>query len=74
MTTLAAPLPLAVCAVVLALASATSSILAGKLPSVLRTISLPLFGLAGLSAMAGGITALLDSAANVSIALPVGLP
>jgi hydrogenase-4 component B len=60
-------------AVGLALLSAVVSLFSARVPRVLRTLAMPLFGLAGLVALGAGLAALLDG--GVSIAqLPLGLP
>jgi hydrogenase-4 component B len=71
--TMETPLALAGFAVLLSLASAMVSLLAGRIPAVLRRVSTPLLGLSGLVALAAGIMALiLGGAAQAT--LPFGLP
>jgi hydrogenase-4 component B len=68
-----APLLLAMLAVVLALLSALVSQLAPRIPQLLRTLALPLFGLAGLAALGAGLNTLwLDN--PITTTLPLGLP
>ncbi len=64
---------LAAAAVALAMTSAAVSLLAGRIPRLLRTLSMPLFGLAGLAALAAGLGALGGTGAVVA-QLPMGLP
>jgi hydrogenase-4 component B len=66
-------LPGAALAVGLALASAALSLGAGRCPSLLRRLALPLFGLSGLAALAAGALAL-GSGAVARAELPLGLP
>ncbi len=66
-------LVLAALAVALALASAVSSLLVVRWRRVLRLLALPLFGLAGLAALAAGLTALLTGEVGTAT-LPLGLP
>jgi formate hydrogenlyase subunit 3/multisubunit Na+/H+ antiporter MnhD subunit len=64
---------LAALAVTLALASAGVSLIASRVPRVLRFVAMPLIGLAGLAALAAGLWALL-AGGEVSAILPLGLP
>ena len=66
-------LALAGIAVLLALASAVSSLLAGRMPATLRLVATPLLGLAGLVALAAGVMALVLGG-SVATTLPLGLP
>jgi len=66
-------LSLAAAAVGLALASAATSLSAGRFPRVVRVLVLPLFGLAGAAALAAGLVALLKGGV-VTATLPFGLP
>jgi len=68
-----AALILAALAVALALASAASSLLAVRRRRALRLLALPLFGLAGLAALAAGLAALLTGEVGTAT-LPLGLP
>jgi len=70
---MSAALLLVATAVGLALASAAVSLASGAWPSVLRRVGMPLFGLAGLAAFAGGLTALVQGEV-VTATLPLGLP
>jgi formate hydrogenlyase subunit 3/multisubunit Na+/H+ antiporter MnhD subunit len=60
-------------AVGLALASAAVSLASGYWPGVLRRVGMPLFGSAGLAALAGGLTALVQGEV-VTATVPLGLP
>jgi len=64
---------LAELAVGLALASAGVSLLAGPAPRVLRWVAMPLFGIAGLAALAAGLGAL-GQPTPLTATLPLGLP
>jgi hydrogenase-4 component B len=66
-------LSLAALAVALALASAATAIFAAWAPRLLRKLAMPLFGLAGLAALAAGLSALWQGGA-VTATLPLGLP
>lgn len=66
-------LVLAALAVVLALMSSAVSLGAARMPWILRTLAMPLFGLAGLSALAAGLVALVEGGA-ITTTLPLGLP
>jgi hydrogenase-4 component B len=57
----------------LALTSAALSLLSAHYPRMLRLLVLPLFGLAGLVALAAGLTALLQGSV-ATMTLPLGLP
>ncbi|MGE0080513.1 MAG: hydrogenase 4 subunit B [Thiohalomonadaceae bacterium] len=72
MTTSAA-LSLVMLAVVLALASSVASLFAARKPTVVRLLAMPLFALAGVAALAGGLGALLGGEV-VTATLPLGLP
>jgi hydrogenase-4 component B len=67
------PMTLAELAVGLALTSAGVSLFAGRAPHVLRHLAMPLFGLAGLAALAAGLGALLHPV-PLTATLPLGLP
>ncbi|EXJ13516.1 hydrogenase 4 subunit B [Imhoffiella purpurea] len=60
-------------ALLLALGSAGVSLLAGRRPLVLRQVAMPLFGLAGVSAVLSGLFALLGDGSATTV-LPLGLP
>lgn len=64
---------LAALAVALALASSVASIFATWVPRILRTLALPLFGLAGLAALAAGAGTLWTGDV-ITATLPLGLP
>lgn len=64
---------LAAAAVALALASSAVSAFAGRIPRLLRTVAMPLFGLAGLAATAAGLIALTQHGV-ITAELPLGLP
>ena len=66
-------LALAGLAVLLALASAVVSLLAGRVPAVLRLVATPLLGLAGLAALMAGVMTLILGG-TVQTTLPLGLP
>jgi hydrogenase-4 component B len=66
-------LALAGLAVALALGSALLSLLAGRVPTVLRLVATPLLGLCGLAALGAGLTALVLGG-SVQTTLPLGLP
>ncbi len=66
-------LTLAGLAVALALTSAVTSLLAGRVPAALRLVATPLLGLAGLAALTAGVSALLAGGV-ASTTLPLGLP
>lgn len=66
-------LSLAALAVLLALASAAVSVFAAWAPSVLRTLVMPFFGLAGLVALVSGLSALFQGGVSTAT-LPLGLP
>ncbi|MFT5394113.1 MAG: hydrogenase-4 component B, partial [Gammaproteobacteria bacterium] len=68
------PMSLAAAAVAIALASAASAAFAARTPRVLRSVTLPLFGLAGFSALAAGLMVLITSAPPSTAVLPAGLP
>jgi formate hydrogenlyase subunit 3/multisubunit Na+/H+ antiporter MnhD subunit len=63
----------AVMATGLALATAVLSLFASRSPGILRRVVMPLFGLAGLFALAAGLSALVHGAA-ATMTLPLGLP
>jgi hydrogenase-4 component B len=67
------PLTLAAVAVALALMSALSALLTAKYPRLLRSVSAPLFALAGLAALMSGVNALVEGSV-VRVELPLGLP
>lgn len=60
-------------AVLLALASAATALLARRVPATLRLVATPMLGLAGLAALAAGVTALLLGG-SIQTTLPFGLP
>jgi hydrogenase-4 component B len=66
-------LALAALAVLLAIGSSVLSLLAERAPQTLRLLSLPLFAMAGLAAMAAGLAALFQHGAATAT-LPLGLP
>jgi len=68
-----AALWLAGVATILALLSAAVSLLAMRAPHVLRLVVMPLFGLAGLTALAAGLAALAQGG-TATAELPLGLP
>jgi hydrogenase-4 component B len=68
-----AGLLLATLAVALALTSSAVSLGAARMPWILRTLAMPLLGLAGLSALAAGLVALAEGGA-ITTTLPLGLP
>ncbi len=70
---MSAALSLVALAVVLALASAAVSLLAARAPTVVRLYAMPLFALAGVAALGGGLGALLSGEA-ITATLPLGLP
>ncbi|MCK9531125.1 MAG: hydrogenase 4 subunit B [Gammaproteobacteria bacterium] len=70
---MSAALSLVALSVVLALASSAASLAAVRMPMVVRLLAMPLFALAGLSALAGGLIALLLGDV-VTATLPLGLP
>ena len=63
----------ALAAVVLALLSSGVSLPAGRVPSLVRKVAMPLFGLAGLAAATAGLLALLQGEVS-TVELPFGLP
>jgi len=68
-----APLLLAGLAIALALLSALVSLLAPRIPQLLRTLVVPLFGLAGLAALGAGMNTLWLGN-PMTTTLPLGLP
>ncbi len=70
---MSAALSLVLLAVVLALASSAASLFAARTPTVIRLLAMPLFCLAGMAALAGGLSALLNGDA-ITATLPLGLP
>ena len=68
-----AALGCAVLAVVLALSSGAASVFTARTPALLRTVAMPMVFLTGLSAVAGGLAALLHGGV-VAVELPLGLP
>jgi hydrogenase-4 component B len=66
-------LPLAALAVGLALASAAVSVAAIRARRALRFLAMPLFGLAGFTALVAGLIALFQDSAATAV-LPLGLP
>jgi hydrogenase-4 component B len=66
-------LVLAALAVLLALTSSGVSLFAVRAPRILRSLVMPMFGLAGLAALAAGLAALYQDGA-VTATLPLGLP
>lgn len=67
------PLMFAASAVVLALCSALMALFTARFPRLLRTVSVPLFALAGLAALLGGVSVLAQGSVT-SVELPLGLP
>jgi hydrogenase-4 component B len=67
------PLQVAGLAVALALISAFVSLLAPRQPKLLRILAMPLFALAGLTALVAGLVALSHNSAATAT-LPLGLP
>jgi hydrogenase-4 component B len=66
-------LPLTAVAVALLLSSSAASLLAGRVPRVVRSLAMPLLALAGLAALAAGVVALTGGGAATA-ELPLGLP
>jgi hydrogenase-4 component B len=66
-------LALAALAVLLALVSSAVSVFAARAPHIVRTLVMPLFGLAGLAALAAGLVVLLEGG-SATATLPMGLP
>jgi hydrogenase-4 component B len=60
-------------AIGLALGSSAVSLFAGRAPRLLRTVSMPLLGLAGLAAVVAGLVALVQGGV-ITAELPLGLP
>jgi len=60
-------------AVALALASSAASLLAARWPPALRSLGMPLFGLAGLVSLVAGLQAMLQGGVTTAT-LPLGLP
>ncbi len=71
---LPAPLLMATAATLLALGSSGTALFAAVRPSLLRRLSLPLFGLAGAAALVSGLLTLADPATDLRATLPLGLP
>ncbi len=68
------PLSVAMLAVLLALTSSGAALFATIAPRVLRSVALPLFGVAGACALVAGVWALASASAPVAAELPFGLP
>lgn len=60
-------------AIELALLSAGVSLLAARIPQVLRKLVMPLFGLAGLASLSAGLLAMINGGI-ITLELPFGLP
>ena len=73
MTAAVSPIMLAGLAVMLALASALTSLLTRRAPALMRQLVMPLLGASGLAGLLGGLLGLLGAQVE-TLSLPMGLP